>query len=232
MRKRSFLLSLAAGLLACGLGTTNAMAGTVLVYQDAGTFDFTLTANGHGGFSIDYSNAQLTTVNNVAIPTGPIAALLPPVAPHTITSTVTAGAFTSYTLTQPAPNDKFFAVGVGAIQTSDMTYVLTNGTAINPGFLNLTGNIISVVQPFFETTATSPTVYDLSPFSNGGDITRTYTSVGTNFASILAHGGTVTGTGAFADLAAVPEPSSMALLGIGISCLFAFRRRFKSNGVA
>jgi len=210
----------------------NAMAGTVLVYEDAGSFDFTLTANGHGSFTIAYSDAELTTVNNVAIPTGPIAALLPPVAPHTITSTVSAGPFTSYTLTQPAPDEKYFAVGAGAIQTSETTYDITNGTAINPGFLNLTGHVLDVIQPFFETTGTSPTVYDLSPYLNGGDITRTYTAVGVNFASILADGGTVTGTGAFADMAAIPEPSSMALLGIGMSCLFAFRRRFKWNSVA
>ena len=43
MSKRSFLLSLAAGFLACSFGAMNATAGTVEVFQDAGTFSFVLT---------------------------------------------------------------------------------------------------------------------------------------------------------------------------------------------
>jgi hypothetical protein len=232
MRKRSILLALAAGLLACSFGNITSMAGTVDVYQDAGTFSFSLTSTGSGHFSISYSNALLTTINNDAIPTGSIEALLPTSAPHTVTSTVTTGAFTSYTLSQPAPNLKSFGVGPGAILTATLEYELTTGTAINPGFLNLSGTINSVSSALLETTATSPTIYDFSAYSLGADITRTYTSVGSNFANVIAHGGTIIGTGAFADLATIPEPSSMALLGIGVSCLFVGRRHFKWSSVA
>lgn len=226
MSKRSVLMALAAGMLACSFGAMNAAAGTVIVTQDSGTFNFTLTADGHGNFTIAYSNAQLTTINDVAIPTGDIASQLPLLASHFVTSTVTSGALTSYTISQPGPNDKFFGVGPGAIDTAHLTYVLTNGVAINPSFLNLSGRITGAPAPLLETTATAPTVYDFSPFQNGGEITRTYTNVGVNFAAVIANGGTIVGSGAFADQAA-PEPASIALLSIGISGMIAFRRFFK-----
>jgi len=226
MRKRSFLLAVAAGLLACSFGTMNAMAGTVNVYEDAGTFSFSLTSTGGGSFTIDYSNALLTTINNSAIPTGSIEATLPASAPHQVTSAVTTGIFTSYTITQPAPNLKEFGTGPGAIQTAILEYELSTGSAVNPGFLNLSGTIFAVPSPFLQTTATGSTIYDFSAYANGATITRTYTSVGADFAAVIANGGTISGTGAFSD-AVVPEPSSMALLGIGMSCLIAARRYFK-----
>lgn len=226
MHKRSVFHALAAGLLVCSFGTIDAGAGMVLVYQDAGTFNFTLTADGLGDFSISYSNAQLTTINNAAISTGNIQATLPALAMHTVTSTITSGAATYYTLTQPSPSEKFFGTGAGAIDTSEMLYELTSGVAIDPSFLNLSGHILGVPATLLETTATAPTIYDLSPYLNGGDITRTYTDVGVNFATIIANGGTITGSGAFSDLAGVPEPASMALLGIGMMGIIVFRRFF------
>ena len=79
-----------------------------------------------------------------------------------------------------------------------------------PGFLNLNGSITSVSSALLETTATAPTIYDFSPFSSGGSIALTYNKVGADFADVIAHGGTITGTGGFTEVA-VPEPGSMAL---------------------
>jgi len=209
----------------------NAMAGTVSVSEDAGTFSFSLVASGHGTFTITYTNAELTTINNAPIPGGSIAAELPASSENNVTSTVTFGPFTSYTLTQNTPPQESFGVGPGAILTAALKYNLTEG-ATNPGFLGLTGNMTGVASPLLETTATTPTIYDFSPFTNGGEITRTFTKAGADFASVILDGGTITGTGAFADqAAAVPEPTSVALLGIGMSCFFAVRRCFKSNVV-
>jgi hypothetical protein len=230
MHKRLFLLSLAAGLLACSFGTMNAMAGSVSVTEDGGTFNFTLTASGHGTFTIAYSDELLTTINKVAIPTGLIAAELPSSTVHTVTSTTTSGPFTSYTLTQATPSQENFGVGSGAILTAALQYNLTAGGTFT-GFLGLTGNTTGVPSTLLETSATTPTIYNFSPFLNGGEITQTYTKTSADFAGVLARGGTITGTGAFTDQAVVPEPTSVALLGIGVSCFFVFRRCLKSNVV-
>jgi hypothetical protein len=210
----------------------NAMAGTVSVAEDGGTFSFTLTASTHGTFSIAYSNALLTTINNVAIPTGSIASELPASAGHNVTSTVTSGPLTIYTLTQATPSLENFGVAPVANLTAALQYNLTSGGALSflgLNTLSLSGNVVGVPSALLETTATTPIVYNFSPFTNGGNVTRTFIAVDGNFAGVILHGGAITGTGAFADQAAVPEPTSVALLGIGVSCFFAFRRCFKSN---
>jgi hypothetical protein len=209
----------------------NAMAGTVSVSEDAGTFSFTLTASNHGTFTITYTDALLTTINNAPIPTGLIAAQLPASAENNVTSTATAGIFTSYTLAQATPPQESFGVPPGSILTATLQYNLTSGFAVDPGFLGLTGKMTGVPSTLLETSATAPTIYNFSPFTNGGAVTQTFTKTTANFASVIANGGTITGTGAFTDQAVVPEPTSVALLGIGVSCFFAFRRCFKSNVV-
>ena len=55
MSKRSIALFLAAGFLACSLGATGARAGTVMVSEDEGTFNFTLTVTTPDVLTITYS---------------------------------------------------------------------------------------------------------------------------------------------------------------------------------
>lgn len=230
MRRRSFLLALAAGLLACSFGSMNATAGTVPVFQDAGTYNFTLTSNGAGQVTISYSDVLLTQING---PVSPLIASTLGTTTLDVTNTVSAPPLTSYTLSQPTAGSKTF--GTGGILTATLDYKLTGGFAINPGFLNLVGSVTSVPAPLLETTGTSPTIYDFSPFSTPGNVmTMSYTEAGANFAAVIASGGTISGTGGFSEIAAtaVPEPSSLALLGIGMTAFLAYRRVFKRSVVA
>ena len=87
----------------------------------------------------------------------------------------------------------------GIISAASLQYRLTSGTAINPGFLNLNGTVTSVISPDLETTGSSPTIYDFSPFTKGGIMSLTYNQAGVDFANIIANGGTVTGTGGFSE---------------------------------
>jgi len=226
MRKRSFLLALAAALLACSFGTSNSMAGTVTVNEDAGTFVYSLTANGAGAFTISYSDVQLNVINNVTVPN--IASTFGMATVDVTSTTPIGGGFTIYTLNEPVAASDTFGTGASKSAVLDNTVVSGN---TNTGFLNLNGAVTGVVSPLLQLTPTS-TIYDFSQYSAGASIALTYQDVGANFARVIEDGGTVLGTGGFSEIASVPEPSSMALLGIGASCLIAARRYFKRRSLA
>jgi len=204
----------------------NATAGTVAVLSDAGTFDFTLTANGTGNVSITYSDVSLTLINGAGFVGGPVSSSLSGTDVN-VTSTISAPPLTVYSLSEPALNSKTLGTGSGIVSSASLQYALSTAFAINPGFLNLSGAVTAVTSPFLETTGLPATVYDFTPFASGGTMAITYQSAGVDFASVIAHGGTVIGSGGFSELVtAVPEPTSMALLGIGMTCYLAFRRYF------
>jgi PEP-CTERM motif len=230
MRKRSFFLAVAAGLLACSFGSMNATATTVPVFQDAGTYNFTLTSNGAGQLTISYTDVLLTQING---PVSPAITATLATATIDVTTTVSTPPLTSYTLSQPTAGVKSF--GTDALQTATLNYAMASGFAVNPGFLNLVGSVTGVPAPLLETTSTSPTIYDFSPFGTGSNVmTMTFNEAGANFASVIANGGTIVGTGGFSEIAvsAIPEPSSFALLGIGVTAFLAYRRVFKRTFVA
>jgi hypothetical protein len=228
MHKRSFLSALAAALLACSVGVTNGMAGTEIVTSDAGTFNFTLTSNGHGLVSIHDTLALLTTINGNVPVGGPVVATFPDIT-SSATLLVSAPPVTTYSWA--GSSSKTFGDGTGSNAT--LQYSLTSAVAINPSFLNIYGTVTGVTSPHLETTGTSPTIYDFSKFESGGSMTETYTSTGANFASVIANGGTISGTGAFTEsISSVPEPNSMALLGIGMTAMVAFRRYFRRDVTA
>jgi hypothetical protein len=228
MHRASFLSALAAALLACSVGISNATAGTEMVTSDAGTFNFTLTSNGHGSITITDTLALLTTINGAVPAGGPVAATFADVT-ATVTLLVSAPPVATYSLSGSSSK----TYGDGSISNATLGYSLTSAVAINPSFLNVTGKITGVSSPILETSGTSPTIYNFSNYASGGSLTETYTSVGANFASVIANGGTITGTGAFAQaVSSVPEPSSMALFGIGMTAVVAFRRVFKRSACA
>jgi hypothetical protein len=229
MNKRSLFRALAVGLVACSFGAANAMAGTVLVTSDGGNFDFSMTATTTGGVTtvdFTYSDVTLTSVNGPGSPAGfPVASTFDP-ASLTLTGSVptppSIAGFTTYTFTEPAGGLAIFGDGTGT--NAETLNHVTSGFSFG-GTMSVNGTVAVVpTHTIMETSGTSPTSYNFSPLGDPGSaILLTYNNVGATFGETIANGGTITGTGSFTEQAGVPEPSSMALLGIGLSSLIALR---------
>jgi PEP-CTERM motif len=228
--KSRFLLALAAGVLLFGFAATGAQAG--LVFEDGGQFNYTLTSTGTPGtLTISFSNVTLSEINSVALGT-PINSSLSTLSLATVKDSGPGAPPTNtYVFSMVGlGNTKTFGATVGSQAILD--YDLpgkSNGIALivgGVGFLNLSGTI-----PAGSLLANALPGLDFSPFNNGGGtMGLTFNKVGTDLGSIVANGGTITGTGGFTE--AAPEPGSFALLGIGMTGFLAFRRFFKKTPVA
>ncbi len=234
MNRRLLFLMLAAGLLGRGFGAMEARADTERVTEDEGRYNFVLTSDGAGHVSITYSQVALTAINGAAIASGPIATTFSGDA-LTVTSTATTvipfvGTVASYTLTETPAGTNSFGTAAGALSVATVSVSVTGGATVGSPFLNLVGNVVGVGAPVLETSA-STTAYDSSKFRVGGELTLSFTQVGANFDAVIQDGGTISGTGGFTQLDAAPEPTSMALLGIGMTGFLAFRRLFRRKAI-
>jgi hypothetical protein len=208
---------LAAGAVLCGFGAREAQA-SMTVLSDAGNFSFTITGGGKpDSATITFTGVTLTTVNG-----SPISAITSSFAD--LSFSMTPGS--SFV---PASGTGTKTFGPTAGSQAILGYSLSSGLApASGGFLNLKGTVTGV-------SSNSLSGFDFSPYGNGkGSITITLTKVGGDFAGLISSGsGTISGTGGFTENAAVaPEPSTIAIFGIGLAGFFAVRRLSRRTAVA
>jgi hypothetical protein len=223
MKNRLRMLMLATAVVVCGFGAMDAKAAPVSVTEDGGTYSWSLVSNGAGLVTITYSNVFLTEVNSTAVTPNIVSSF----AKETIASTTVTLGPPVYTFSWLALSTKTFGPTAGS--QAELTYGLVGpGNAVaTDGFLNVTA-FLPAGNPLLNALPG----YDFSPYKNGGSMTMTYTKVNTNIGNVIANGGTLNGTGGFTEIATVPEPASLALLGIGMTGFLAFRRFFKKTSVA
>jgi len=223
MKRRSLFSMLAAATLLLGFGATGANAGSTVVSEYGGAFNWSLASTGGSTptVTITFSSVLLTSVNNTDITSvdGSMKTLV-----LSLTQ-VTGNPNWSWTGTSGAESQTF---GSGASSA-------TLGYAVSPPGPNVFAGdgVLFTPPPITGLTSNSLPGYDFSPFAGGGSLLLTFGKTGVNLGQDIDNGTSVSGTGSFTAVAnVVPEPASLALLGIGMTGFLAFRRFFKKTSVA
>jgi hypothetical protein len=219
MKSRRFVLALAAGVLALGLGAQDARAGGLTLADVLGT------TQAYGGLDFTFTTFTSTDLTAAQV------------------SITFVGAGTSevgFVLTSS------FGAAMGTSQDSDLVYTVS-GASITDALL--TGNpagtgtgVASITETFHSGTSEFGPVIGslfLSNTSSPNPITTTFSPPQTAITvvkDIESIGGTtgvsLSSVGQAFSSQSVPEPGSWALLGIGMTGFLAFRRFFKKTSVA
>jgi len=231
--RRFLFLTSAAVFLVCGLGAFDARAGFVSIPT---TLDNLLPS---GAYTTVVGTNETETFSNFTYgtkPYGAVPANLVEVVPFSLSNETGIQFQTASWSAAPGAS---LDVEISYVVTAPVGYVINDALLVIAGSLNGGTGTISAGETLtnavtFATIVTSPVVFE-SDIPGAGSLAVTFAGVNSILVTkdILITGGSAGAdvsivTQAFSSFdPAVPEPTSMALLGIGMAGFFICRRLFK-----
>lgn len=237
MRIRSISTVLAAGFFGLALASTNARADTILAFSQNGIANnFTATNNGNGGSA---GGTTLSAIDIEVTITGIDAALLTPITAYLdFHATSSTSAYVDATGHINQDFNGHFSI-TSELHDTGINYLSgtfqTTGSGDGASILGYGSSLtLSASSPDGITSFTSDVI----------DVLEVPRAISLSFTNVLPAAESLTGPSGDLTLAAfrsnvsgtfsasVPEPTSLALLGIGLAWHIAFRRRIRRTAVA